>query len=188
MHHSSHFRLFTIHRARIFMKLPSLLLTIFALLNIPYASADTSSLVEGLPMAGQSITEGQMSVFTLTDAQRTFIACARAHAGDKTKTPYVFRLTRQQAARLEDESGQKPSRFVVYKHYDDYDDIGPRWNVAVLFSETEIEIPHKLLISDEQAEEAEFKQQGWAPNPEIENICGSDNETVTKPARKKTRH
>lgn len=95
----------------------------------------------------------------------------REHHTENTKTPYVFRLTPSQAKQLKREAGLSPGRFDVYETYRGFNEAGPHWNLALRYSEHEIEIPHKLLLSDKRAEYAEFRVQGWKPNLSIERKC-----------------
>jgi hypothetical protein len=136
--------------------------------------ASGSVFADALRLVDGRFDEGSVSVFTLTSAQRAFIECVRANHTDNTKTPYVFRLTSAQAAQLKREAGLGPSRFQVYETYLGFNDAGPHWNLALRFDEAHIEVPHKLLLSDRDAERAEFKVQGWAPNPSVERKCHSN--------------
>jgi len=129
------------------------------------------AIADGLPLVDGRYPIGKVSVFTLSDSQRTFIECVRERNTDNAKTPYVFRLTSVQAARLKRESGLSPKRFEVYETFRGFNDAGPHWNLALRFNETQIEIPHKLLLSNRKAEDAEFKVQGWLPNLNIEVDC-----------------
>lgn len=92
---------------------------------------------------------------------------------DTKKTPYVFTLNPSQAAQLKREARISPARFQVYETYRGFNDAGPHWNIVLRFSEHEIEVPHKLLLSNRKAEQAEFEVQGWKPNPSIERACSS---------------
>ena len=119
---------------------------------------------DGLPLADGRYPEGKVSVFKLTSQQKQLIEFFRSH-NDNSKTPYVFELTAKQAAQLKKEAGFSPARFEVYETYLGYNDAGPHWNLALRFNEDEIEIPHKLLLSNKEAKDYEFNVMGWEPNP-----------------------
>jgi hypothetical protein len=131
----------------------------------------TQAVADGLPLSNGRYVQGRVSVFTLTAEQRAFIECVRTTHTDNSKTPYVFRLTASQATQLRHEAGLSPARFEVYETYRGNNDAGPHWNLALRFSESQIEVPHKLLLNEAKANEAEFKVQGWKPNPSIERTC-----------------
>lgn len=137
------------------------------------AAVVSSVFADGLPLTGGRIRHGQGTVFTLTPEQERFIACAREHQIDNYSTPYVFRLTYEQAGQLRKEAGVSPTRFQVYETYRGENDTGPHWNLALRFSEHQIEIPHKLLLSDPEARQAEFEVIGWIHNNYVEVTCKS---------------
>ena len=142
------------------MKSPSLYL--LAALAVPMFA-----LADGLPLTNGRYVQGRTTVLDLTPEQRALIDCIRERQTDNTKTPYVFRLTPKQAAKLNREAGLSPSRFQVYETWRGFNDAGPHWNLVLRFSESQIEVPHKLLLPNRKAEYAEFKVQGWAPNPSL---------------------
>lgn len=118
-----------------------------------------------------------MSVFSISEAQNSFIDCIIKSPSDEARNPYVFRLTTQQAARLREEAGQSPTRFRLY----DADDAnaagtGEHWNIAVRISADEIEIPYKYLLPDMQAEQAEAAMN-WTRDPALERRCGTPPES-----------
>jgi len=78
-------------------------------------------------------------------------------------TPYVFRLTPKQSEAIKTKKGFAPSLFVVLETYrGDNDPL--QWNVALRFSEDEIEIPIDMLITDAEAKKANEEIDGWIPN------------------------
>jgi len=80
-------------------------------------------------------------------------------------TPYVFKLTSEQVHTLSVEVGFAPRVFQVYETRRGFNDAGPHWNLALRFSESEIEVPLDLLLPDGKAKEA-HDVQGWiASNP-----------------------
>ena len=129
-----------------------------------YLMAPLFAVADGLPLVDGRFPNGNVSVFTLTPEQEAFIACVRERYTDNSKTPYVFRLNTSQKAQLKQEAGISPERFAVYETYRGFNDAGPHWNLVLRFAEHEIEIPHALLRSDTEAEQAEFQIMGWNPN------------------------
>ncbi len=146
---------------------------LFRPLAVAIALAPMCAFADGLPLIDGRYPHGKVTVLTLTADQERFIACVREHHTDNTKTPYVFRLSPSQSAQLKREAGQSPARFEVYETYHGFNDAGPHWNLALRFSEHQIEIPHDLLLPNRKAEHAEFKVQGWEPNSSIERTCSS---------------
>ena len=131
----------------------------------------TFALADGLPLTNGRYVQGRTTVFDLTPDQTALIDCIRKRHTDNTKTPYVFRLTSKQSAKLKREAGLSPARFQVYETWRGFNDAGPHWNLAVRFNETQIEVPHDLLLSNRKAEHAEFEVQGWTPNPSFHRTC-----------------
>ncbi len=127
-------------------------------------SVTFSAKADGLPLVDGRYPEGKVSVFKLTAQQKQLIEYFRT-LHNNSKTPYVFELTNKQAVQLKKEAGLSPARFEVYETYLGYNDAGPHWNLALRFNEDEIEIPHKLLLSNKEARNYEFKVMGWQPNP-----------------------
>lgn len=144
---------------------------ILRLLVIATVFAPMRALADGLPLVNGRYLDGDVTVFTLTAEQERFIACVRERHTDTKKTPYVFTLNPSQAAQLKREARISPARFQVYETYRGFNDAGPHWNIVLRFSEHEIEVPHKLPLSNRKAEQAEFEVQGWKPNPSIERAC-----------------
>lgn len=119
---------------------------------------------DDLPLVDGRYPEGKVSIFKLTAQQKQLIEYFRT-LHDNSKTPYIFELTRKQAVQLKKEAGLSPARFEVYETYLGYNEAGPHWNLALRFNEDEIEIPHKLLLSNKEARNYEYKVMGWQPNP-----------------------
>lgn len=124
---------------------------------------------DGVPLKdGRYI--GPVMVFELTDEQKHLIDHFRTCHLKNFKsmnvyTPYVFKLTPNQAQALNAKVGFSPSVFEVYEIYRGFNDSGPHWNIALRFSESQIEIPLNLLLPDNKAKEA-LAMQGWeATNP-----------------------
>lgn len=149
------------------------MVTFLRLLVVAAALVPRCALADGLPLVNGRYPHGEVTVLTLTAEQEGFIACIRERHTDNTKTPYVFRLNAQQATQLKREARISPTRFQVYETYRGFNDAGPHWNIALRFSEHQIEVPHKLLLSNRKAEQAEFEVHGWEPNPSIERTCSS---------------
>lgn len=139
---------------------------LFAALAVP-----TFAFADGLPLTNGRYAQGRTTVLELTADQRALIDCIRERYTDNTKTPYVFRLTPKQAAKLEREAGLSPARFQVYETWRGFNDAGPHWNLVLRFNESQIEVPHELLLPNRKAEHAEFEVQGWSPNSSFRRTC-----------------
>lgn len=119
---------------------------------------------DGVPLRnGRYI--GAVLVVKLTPEQKKGIAHFRTCHLENFKemniyTPYVFRLSTQQSRVLSAKRGFAPHAFDVYETYRGFNDAGPHWNLALRFSEDEIEIPLDLLLPDEKAKKA-HETQGW---------------------------
>jgi hypothetical protein len=120
---------------------------------------------------------GDVLVFKLTNTQKKVIEHFRTCHMEHFKTmnvytPYVFALTPSQARKIKAIKGFSPRYFEAFEIYRGDNDAGPFWNVALRFSEDEIEIPLGLLLNDKDAKE-EFEIQGWQPHnpcfPRIKN-------------------
>jgi hypothetical protein len=128
---------------------------------------------DGLPLRNGRF-EGQVLVFKLTDDQKTRIEAYRTcHLGDLARmneyTPYIFALSKEQASTVRKRVGYAPKWFQVYETVRGYNDGGPHWNMALRFSESEFEVPLKLLLPDSSAKKA-LTVIGWKP----ENPCFTD--------------
>lgn len=121
------------------------------------AFADGRSFVDGR-------YPGATSTFALTPGQAAFASYVVACHRDNTRTPYVFRLTREQASALKRATGRQPSRFAVF---DTARDVGVDLpvNVIVRFAPDRFEVPHDLLADDPEAVDYETHVIGWIPNP-----------------------
>jgi len=109
--------------------------------------------------------EGQVTVLTLTKAQKAFLDLVRRCHTDNTKTPFLFRLSRQQSIVLKHESGFSPDRFAIFESYRGDTGVDIEINVINRFSENEFEIPHQLLTRKDKADDWEVNTMGWNPNP-----------------------
>lgn len=125
---------------------------------------------DGLPLKDGRYP-GPTLALTLTQEQKHVIEHFRTCHRDNWRTmnlytPYVFTLTQHQAARLKAKIGFTPETFEVYETYLHFNDAGPHWNLALRFSEDEIEIPLDLVVENERARK-EHEMQGW----ETSNPC-----------------
>ena len=141
------------------MKTAYLLFASFFVMSI--ARADGVSLKDGRYI-------GPVLVFELSSEQKHDIDHFRTcHLENfetmNVYTPYVFRLTPSQSQALRAKAGFAPRVFEVYETYRGFNDAGPHWNLALRFSESEIEIPLDLLLVDKKAKAA-HKEQGWKPS------------------------
>ena len=131
---------------------------------------------DGVPLKdGRYI--GPIMIFELTTEQKHVIDQFRTCHLENFKTmneytPYVFRLTPSQAKALKAKAGSAPRVFEVFETYRGFNDAGPHWNLALRFSESQIEIPLDLLLSDNKAKKA-HAEQGWKTSnpcfPELGN-------------------
>lgn len=140
------------------------LFTLLSFAFVSFAQAD------GLPLKDGRYP-GPVLVFKLTKEQKKIINHFRACYLENSQkmniyTPYVFALTQHQAAAVKAAKGFSPKRFDIYETYRGFNDAGPHWNLALRFSEDEIELPLDLLLSDEEARKA-HEEQGW----ETTNPC-----------------
>ncbi|TXI77070.1 MAG: hypothetical protein E6Q42_05840 [Dechloromonas sp.] len=120
---------------------------------------------DGLPLEDGRYAGGPVLVFQLTEAQKASIEHFRTCHLDNFRTmnvytPYVFTLTASQSEALMARTGFSPLRFEVYETYRGFNEAGPHWNLALRFSENEIEVPLNLLRTDQEAA-AEHRMQGW---------------------------
>jgi hypothetical protein len=130
---------------------------IFFLVYLP-AKANGIDLVNGR-------YNGDVLVFKLTTMQKKTIDHFRSCHLENFKTmnvytPYVFILTPHQAKILKHKKGFSPRHFEVHETYLSDNDAGPHWNLALRFSEDEVEIPLDILLNDKKAKE-EVDMQGW---------------------------
>jgi hypothetical protein len=135
-----------------------------------YLFSTLAALADGLPLVDGRYP-GAVLVFKLTTAQKEVIQHYRTCQLEQSMemnvfTPYVFSLSRQQAAELRGKVGYAPSRFAVFETVSGFNDAGPFWNLALRFSNEEIEIPLGLLLPDKKAEVA-HAAQGW----KLDNPC-----------------
>jgi hypothetical protein len=133
-------------------------LTLAALVMTGTAWAD------GVPLKdGRYI--GPVMVFTLTPEQKQVINQFRTCHLENFKTmneytPYVLRLTPSQSKELKTKVGFAPRVFEAFETYRGFSDAGPHWNLALRFSEDQIEVPLDLLLSDSKAKRS-HAEQGW---------------------------
>jgi hypothetical protein len=113
---------------------------------------------------------GSVIVFKLSSSQRQAINHFRTCHLEKYQTmnvytPYVFSLEPDQTSTLKTAKGFSPRYFEVYETFRGFNEAGPHWNLALRFSEDEIEIPVDLLVPEKDSIESQ-KELGWEPkNP-----------------------
>ncbi|HRH77880.1 MAG TPA: hypothetical protein PK129_11070 [Cellvibrionaceae bacterium] len=132
---------------------------IASLLFTSVASAD------GVPLVNGRYTGGELVVLKLSKAQKATVEHYSVCHLENFKTmnvytPYVFELTPEQSSVLKSKVGFAPKFFEVFETYRGFNDAGPHWNLALRFSEDEIEIPVNLLLTDKKAGAA-HQAQGW---------------------------
>ena len=111
---------------------------------------------------------GPAMVFKLTQVQKGVIehfrTCHEAHFRTMNQyTPYVFRLTPDQAEAVKEKEGFAPGLFAVLETYRGRND-PLQWNVVLRFSEDEFEVPMDMLFTDAQARKANEQVTGWNTN------------------------
>ena len=112
---------------------------LFLFLNCMPAFADGWTFING------RFPEGQVTVLKLTKAQKAFLDLVRRCHTDNARTPFLFRLSRQQSVVLKHEAGFSPDRFAIFEIYRGDTGVDIEINVINRFSENEFEIPLKLL-------------------------------------------
>lgn len=139
------------------------------LISLLFAILPLTAAADGLPLKNGRYP-GKVVTFQMTAEQKAiaerFRACHLARFQVmNVYTPYVFRLSPEQARTLRRTIGFSPSRFDLYETYRGFNDAGPHWNLALRYSEDRIEIPLDLLRKDRDAA-VEEREQGWNPaNP-----------------------
>ena len=127
-------------------------------------------LADGLPLkAGRY--PGAVLEIRLSDEQKDridhFRTCHLANFRTMNiYTPYVIRLTDEQARVVREHAGFSPRWFEVYETYGGFNEAGPHWNLLLRFSEDKAEIPLDLLVQDDEAKAA-HEVQGW----KVSNPC-----------------
>jgi len=123
------------------------------------------SFADGWTLVNGRFPEGKVTVLKLTKDQKAFLDLVRRCHTDNTKTPFLFRLSREQSVVLKREAGFSPDRFAIFESYRGDIGVDIEVNVIIRFSESEFEIPHKLLTRSGEAREWEVNTMGWLPNP-----------------------
>ena len=111
---------------------------------------------------------GAVIEFDLTPAQKRTIDHYRSCQLEHWKkmnvyTPYVFKLTSEQFAKVRARVGYAPSYFSVYETVRGFNDSGPHWNLVLRYTEDRIEVPVSLLLRDSAARKARA-ELGWKMN------------------------
>jgi len=109
--------------------------------------------------------DGKVTVLKLTKSQKAFLGLVRRCHTDNRKTPFLFRLSREQSTVLKHEAGFSPDRFAIFESYRGDTGVDIEINVINRFSESEFEIPHQLLTRNDKAHDWEVNTMGWLPNP-----------------------
>jgi len=137
----------------------------FVLLVVLLTSACDLAFADGWIFTKGRFPKGKVTVFNLTEAQKSFLDLVRRCQTDNTKTPYLFTLTREQSTVLRREVGFSPDRFAIFESYRGDKGVDLEVNVINRFNEDEFEIPHKLLTRNHVAHNWEVNTMGWLPNP-----------------------
>lgn len=133
------------------------------------ATTPLASFADSLPLKDGRYPRSVLE-FDLTDEQKQIIDRFRTCHIQKPPvmnffTPYVFKLTPNQARAVQARAGFSPALFQVYETYRGFNDAGPHWNLVLRYSEGRIEVPLDLLLPDSKANQA-HAVQGWKPfNP-----------------------
>jgi hypothetical protein len=120
---------------------------------------------DGISFVGGRYPRGPVSELLLSPNQIQFIDLFRKCAPDNTKTPYVFRLTAEQAYELKTQVGFAPTRFAIVEGFRGAEGDELKINVVNRFSEDRFEILHETLTRDNQARQWEMKVMGWGSSP-----------------------
>jgi hypothetical protein len=123
------------------------------------------ALADGWTFINGRFPEGKVTVLKLTAAQKARLDLIRRCHTDNTKTPFLFTLTPQQSVALKREVGFSPDRFAVFESFRGDAGVDIEINVINRFSESEFEIPRKLLTRNHEARDWETNTMGWLPNP-----------------------
>ena len=123
------------------------------------------SFADGWMFVNGRFPKGRVTVLRLTATQKSFLDLVRRCHKDNTKTPFLFRLSRQQSIVLKREAGFSPDRFAIFESFRGDIGVDIEINVINRFSEDEFEIPHNLLTSNRVAHDWEVNTIGWDPNP-----------------------
>jgi hypothetical protein len=113
----------------------------FLIALLAAASFAVDVLADGMPIKDGRFVGGPTTVLKLTQAQIVAL-----------KTTRMIKVTPAQKARLVRDAGVAASELEVYdtrRHENDC--TCHAWNRALRFSETQIEVPHPYLVSDEDA-------------------------------------
>jgi hypothetical protein len=86
------------------------------------------------------------------------------------ETPYFFMLTPKQSETLKKESGFSLTRFAIASSYNHDEGMELSTNMINRFSREQAEIPHKLLIPSQEAEEWELDVMGWSPESRFKDL------------------
>jgi len=124
----------------------------------------TVAWADGLPLRDGRYP-GEVLIFNLTEAQKNVIDHYRTCQLENFRTmnvytPYVFTLSPSQSKVLKAKKGFSPKYFEIYETVRGFNDAGPHWNLALRFSEDQIEIPLDLVVTNKEAR-AEHNEQGW---------------------------
>ena len=141
------------------MRTAYLFLAIFLISSVAWA--------DGLPLRNGRYPRAVL-VFDLTAAQKQVINHYRTCQLENFRTmnvytPYIFTLTPNQSRALKAKKGFSPKHFEIYETVRAFNDAGPHWNLALRFSEDQIEIPLDLVLTNKEARMA-HNEQGWNRN------------------------
>jgi hypothetical protein len=126
-----------------------------------------AAFADGIPLKDGRY-RGPVMVFKLTQEQKEVIErfrnCHEAHFRTMNQyTPYVFRLSPEQAAAVKAREGFAPILFAVLETYRGRND-PLQWNVVLRFSEEQFEVPIDMLFTDAKAMKANEEVTGWKTN------------------------
>lgn len=144
-----------------------------AVLVLLFCMISPAVFADGWTFAHGHFPEGKTTVFTLTKPQKALLDIIRRCQTNNKLTPFVFHLSARQASALKQEVGFSPKRFAVFESFRGDNGVDIEVNVINRFSENEFEVPHKLLMPDEEARKWERNTIGWLPNP-IEHVNPSN--------------
>lgn len=133
-------------------------------LALIFVLAPIAAAADGLPLRDGRYP-GEVLDFQLTAAQKRVIDHYRTCQFERSNvmnmyTPYVFKLTPNQLAKVRSRVGFAPTYFEVFETVRGFNDAGPFWNLVLHYTEDRIEVPVDLLLRDSAAREA-HSEQGW---------------------------
>ena len=125
--------------------------------------ATGAAVADGWALRGWRFPGGS-TVIDLSPDQAARLDYVHKCRRDNTNTPYIFHLTPDQSDLLKTQTGISATRFAVFDSTHGDTGIDLSANVLVRFAPRKAEIPHQLLVTDQEVQEYEHGIIGWGPN------------------------